>query len=163
MVILKRNIKFPLLMKGYSVRTLDELKENFSIDNIVEYYLDGKLLVWLEQRFYKEEADNIKLIGIGEKSSPEEIIESLIKTFSVEVTAEEIKNSVKSFKRIKRISDLQKHLQGGNQRISNFDNVVFSQEEFESLLQNNNSNSVVYLYGDCFELKNVPFDMMIEG
>lgn len=150
-------------MKGYNVRTLDELKENFSIDNIVEYYLDGKLLVWLEQRFYKEEADNIKLIGIGEKSSPEEIIESLIKTFSVEVTAEEIKNSVKSFKRIKRISDLQKFLQGGNQRISNFDNVVFSQEEFESLIQNNNSHSVVYLYGDCFELKNVPFDMMIEG
>ena len=79
-------------MKGYNVRTLDELKKYFSIVEIIEYYLDGKLLVWLEQRFYKEEADKIKLIGMGEESSPEEIIDSLIKTFSVEVTSDDIKN-----------------------------------------------------------------------
>lgn len=61
-------------MKGYNVRTLDELKKHFSIVEIIEYYLDGKLLVWLEQRFYKEEADKIKLIGMGEESSPKRLL-----------------------------------------------------------------------------------------
>ena len=47
MVMVKKNIKFPLEMKnGEKVRTLEELKVNYDIESILNYYFSGKLKVW---------------------------------------------------------------------------------------------------------------------
>lgn len=51
-------IKFPLKMKNdIEVRDLEGLKENFDIKKVVGYFLDGKLLKWLEARYYEEELE----------------------------------------------------------------------------------------------------------
>ena len=64
-----KKIKFPLKLKDdFQVRTLDELKEHFDLDKIVAYFLDGKLLTWLKDRYYDVEVDAIRNL---QKDDPE--------------------------------------------------------------------------------------------
>ena len=58
-----KKIKFPLKLKGdFPVRSLDELKSHFDFDKITGYFLDGKLLTWLEDRNYTSEANAIRAL-----------------------------------------------------------------------------------------------------
>jgi len=46
-----KKIKFPLILKdGANVRSLEELQKNFDMGKVLEYYHNGKLLTWLEDR-----------------------------------------------------------------------------------------------------------------
>ena len=46
-----KKIRFSLEMEnGRKIRTLDELRENFSLTKVVEYFDDQKLFHWLEDR-----------------------------------------------------------------------------------------------------------------
>ena len=56
-------IKFPLEMaNGVQARTLNDLKENFDIEKVTGYFLDGKLQTWLEDRYYEDEAEAISFL-----------------------------------------------------------------------------------------------------
>lgn len=56
-------IKFPLKMAdGAQVRTIEELREHFDLISVLEYYSNGRLIEWLESRYYDEEADKIKVL-----------------------------------------------------------------------------------------------------
>ena len=56
-----KKIKFPLEMgQGIYVRTIEELNENFNIEKVLGYYVDGKLITWLNDRYYKNEAFKIE-------------------------------------------------------------------------------------------------------
>ena len=50
-----KTIKFNLVCDGNSVRTLEDLKNNFSIEDVLEYYKSGLLLRWLNVRGFEEE------------------------------------------------------------------------------------------------------------
>lgn len=51
----KRIIRFPLKMKnGAEVRTIEELRENFDIDSVLDYFTNGKLAIWLRDRYYDD-------------------------------------------------------------------------------------------------------------
>ena len=52
-------IKFPLKMRGVDVRNLEDLRKYFDLNATVAYFKDGKLLKWLEARYYDDEADKI--------------------------------------------------------------------------------------------------------
>lgn len=53
--------KFPLDMgSGVLVRDLDELKEHYSSEAVINYFLNGKLLTWLNDRYYEDEAEQVK-------------------------------------------------------------------------------------------------------
>ena len=58
-----RPIRFPLEMKdGVRVRTIEELRSNFDLERVLEYYIDGKLVTWLKHRYYEKEAREILLL-----------------------------------------------------------------------------------------------------
>lgn len=58
-----KKIKFPLKLKNdFPARSLDELKQHFDLDKIVAYFLDGKLLTWLEDRYYDIEATAVRTL-----------------------------------------------------------------------------------------------------
>ena len=59
-----RKIKFALEMaNGVKVRSnLEELRENFDIDKAVGHFLSGKLVEWLEDRYYEDEAEQISAL-----------------------------------------------------------------------------------------------------
>lgn len=52
-----KKIKFPLKLKDdFPARNLEELKQHFELNKVVGYFLDGKLLMWLDTRSCEQEA-----------------------------------------------------------------------------------------------------------
>lgn len=69
---------FPLILKdGVEVRTLEELRENFDLENIVGYFKNGELLTWLEDRFYDDEAEIIADIDKDDTNAAAKICAAL--------------------------------------------------------------------------------------
>ena len=64
-----RKVKFALEMAdGAKVRSnIEELREHFDMESIISHYLSGKLLEWLEDRYYDDEA--IKIADL-DKNAP---------------------------------------------------------------------------------------------
>ena len=73
-----RKIKFALEMAdGVEVRSLEELREHFDLDKVVDCFRNGKLLEWLEDRYYDEEAEIISAINESDDHSSEELCKAL--------------------------------------------------------------------------------------
>ena len=50
-----RKIRFPLEMSdGAKVRDIEELKVHFSLESVLEYLANGKLITWLRDRYYED-------------------------------------------------------------------------------------------------------------
>ena len=77
-----KTIKFNLILDGNQVRTLDGLRENFSVEDIIGYYEKGILARWLKVRGYDKEFDAVE--AISDVSNIKDKIKSLIKIFNVE-------------------------------------------------------------------------------
>lgn len=84
-------IKFNLICDGVPVRTIEDLQDNFSIEDILAYYENGLLHRWLNVRGYRKEYDEVT--GITSKE-PIEIIKSLITIFHVESDEKKIEESI---------------------------------------------------------------------
>ena len=53
-----KKFRFPLEMEnGVEVRSIEELKENFSLAKILIYLSNGKLLTWLRDRYIDDIAN----------------------------------------------------------------------------------------------------------
>ena len=58
-----KKTKFPLKLKDDAeVRTLDELHEHFDLEKIIGYFQDGRLLTWLNDRDYENEAKQVEAL-----------------------------------------------------------------------------------------------------
>lgn len=86
-----KTIKFNLILDGNLVRTIEDLRNNFSIEDIIELYRNGILQRWLDVRGYSELLK--KVIDINVDSNIE-IAENLIKIFGVEIDNEKIKKGI---------------------------------------------------------------------
>lgn len=85
-----KTIKFNLVCDGHQVRTLEDLRNHFSIEDILQYFRDKVLEKWLCVRGYNEELEAIKKIPV---SSPYEIIKELVSVFKVETDPDKIEYS----------------------------------------------------------------------
>lgn len=86
-----KTIKFNLICDDKPVRTIEDLQENFSIEDILEYYHNKLLLRWLDVRGYKKEYEEVSAITDKE---PIEIIKKLIKIFQVESDEKKVAESI---------------------------------------------------------------------
>ncbi|HOP51153.1 MAG TPA: hypothetical protein PK887_11110 [Ignavibacteriales bacterium] len=86
-----KTIKFNLILDGKPVRTIEELQENFCIDDVLEFYQRGILQKWLSVRGFDEYLKKVE--AIPEKKS---VIIELIKIFEIEKSEKEIKEAVYS-------------------------------------------------------------------
>lgn len=84
--------KFYLHLNGNSVRTLDELRVNFSIDDILEAYHNGDLERWLSARKFQKELGQLRAIRATDVYS---ILEELSRIFNVSVDLNQIKKNVR--------------------------------------------------------------------
>ena len=82
-----KKIKLPLEMaNGVLVRTLDELKENWDLEKVINYYLNGKLQTWLTDRYYTELAD--KVSALSDINDNTELQKNLCDIFGMEFKAD---------------------------------------------------------------------------
>lgn len=86
-----KTIKFNLICDSSSIRTLEELKNNFSVEDVLSYY-DNKLLHrWLEVRGYEGELQKVKSISSTDTMG---IIKELIEIFDIETDRAKIEEGV---------------------------------------------------------------------
>ncbi len=88
-----KTIKFNLICDDKPVRTIEDLQDNFSIEDVLKYYQNGLLLRWLKVRGYEEEYEKVSQINEGEKL---EIVKELIKIFDVETDDKKVEEGVYS-------------------------------------------------------------------
>lgn len=115
--------RFALMMEdGAQVRNIDDLKEHFDVGSVVRDFSSGKLLTWLEDRYYDDEADAISALNDNDNYLEAKLCE----IFGVE-TPEEIERRIERLNRLKQYTDDKKIL-------ANVDKVAFDQEELADLL-----------------------------
>ncbi|MBR2179028.1 MAG: HPr family phosphocarrier protein [Selenomonadaceae bacterium] len=62
---------------GVEVRSLEELREHFDLDKVTECFRNGKLLEWLQDRYYDEEVELILEIEEDAEHLSEELCKAL--------------------------------------------------------------------------------------
>ena len=141
-----KKIKFPLSMKNDAqVRDLDELREHFDLDKVIGYFLDGKLLSWLEARYYDTEADAVRALNKDDA----DVHRRLCEIFGVEYHAEESpKIDVEAVEeRNRRLSELKQYTSAPDV-LEKVDQVAFNQEELADLIDEGYSD--IYLCNNSF-------------
>lgn len=151
---MKRKIKFPLTMnKETSVRTIEELRNNFNIEEVIEYFFNGKLEIWLRDRNYNSQLEKILKLDINKKSFNTDLCLALdvdCKDYA-HVDAKEIEDKNKRLKEIKKHTDKKSIL-------DKVDEIIFTQEELNKRLKElgknnkNCENAKIYLCGVEFSI-----------
>ena len=140
---MKKKIRFPLrLSGGAEVRTLEELREHFDLQAILEYYKSSKLLTWLEDRYLEGEAEAVQALD----GAAPDFQRQLCEVFQVEYTGgdvdlEAIERRQERLKQLRSITDDAEYIQ-------NIDCVAFDQEELVDLLDEGEER--IYLCGEQF-------------
>lgn len=105
-----KTIKFNLILDGQPVRCIEDLQDNFCIDDIIRLYQDGLLQKWLKVRGYDDYLQQVE--AINKKDS---VIVELIKIFKIEKKEHVIKESLYSLEyRKKRETELQEWRETGS-------------------------------------------------
>lgn len=141
-----KKIRFPLEMDGgVEVRDIDSLREHFSLQRVMGYLADGKLITWLRDRYANDLADAIEAVDRNDESLARRICEILGVDFDEE--AEE--NIEKVEERNKKLVRL-KEVTSEKEFIDNIDNVAFEQDDLYHLLDEGVNK--IYLCGDRFSI-----------
>jgi len=88
-----KTIKFNLILDNKPVRTIEEMQENFCIDDIQEFYENGLLQKWLKVRGYDG-----YLKKVDEIKDKKNAINELIKIFEIETSKAKIEEGIYSLK-----------------------------------------------------------------
>lgn len=123
-----KRIRFPLILdKDAEARNLEELRTNFSLRAVLEYYENGKLLTWLENLYLLDEADQIRELN----KEDSDFQRSLCGIFQVEYTRDMdpkvIEQRKKRLERLRAVTD-----EDGLYRMVDY--VAFDQEDLADLL-----------------------------
>jgi len=86
-----KTIKFNLICDEKPIRTIEDLQNNFSIEDVLAYYNNKLLHRWLNVRGYDSELEKVSAIA---SSDPMEIIKELILIFDVVADEEKVEESV---------------------------------------------------------------------
>lgn len=144
-----KKVKLPLDMGNERVRTLDELKENFNIEKIVEHFGSGMLLTWLEDRYYNEEAEKVReLQELNEQGNIDNLPLKLGEIFGQEID-EDIDIDVDSIDSKRQRVDMLRKVTGDKYIITHPELVAFNQEELDELVENEEK---IYIYGEKFDI-----------
>lgn len=156
-----KRVRFPLDMgNDIMVRSIEELKKNYNADRVAEYFLNGKLLTWLEDRHCDTEAEQVKKLSqMIDKNKAAALLPEI---FEVEIT----KNvDIKTLEVRREKLEKLRTITSDDEILDNVDSVAFSQEDLGDLLdeakKNEEKKKIIYLCGDKFRIplsvKNVKY------
>ena len=125
-----KKIKFPLILRDdYQARTLDELREYFDFEKILNYYQSGKLLTWLQDRYYDAESSQIESLKENQPDFVKQLYTILGVPYqpSAAINLEEITEKQKRLEKLKQFTSDETIL-------NSIDRVAFDQEELADIL-----------------------------
>lgn len=140
-----KKIKFALEMaNGVQVRNIEELRDNFNQGKVMEYFVNGKLVEWLEDRYYDEEAEAISEI---EENAPD-AAKKICKALGVEY--EDDGNDMEDAINVAEKTAKLKKVTNDEAILKNAAYTAFDQEDLADLLDA--GVKTIYLYGDVFSV-----------
>ena len=138
-----RKIRFPLEMSdGAKVRDIEELKNHFSLESMLGYLANGKLITWLKDRYHN---DIVQQIFALDNTSPD-FRKNFCGIFGVEYEEEE--NEAEEYA---RKTALLKEYTDNPGFFDVIDFIAFSQEELYDLLDEEDIDTI-YLCGTSFSI-----------
>lgn len=141
-----KKIRFPLEMdNGIEVRDMEGLREHFSLAKVLEYFENGKLVVWLRDHYENDIAGAVEALEKDGQDLPEKLSE--IFDVPYDVNAEE--ELEKAAERAERLKRLKKYTED-EQLWGRVDNVAFEQDELYDLLDED--AETIYLCGERFSI-----------
>lgn len=141
-----KKIRFPLEMEnGVEVRSMEELRDNFSISRVLSYLKNGKLEVWLRDRFETDIAEKIGQLDL----QAEELARNQCEIFDISFDEETEDEMKKSAARAERILLLRKYTDD-EEFEEVIDSVAFNQDELYDLLDE--EVCTIYLCGEKFSI-----------
>lgn len=141
-----KKIRFPLQMNGTDVRTIEELRENFDLSSVLGYLTNGKLVTWLEDRYYDNEAMAVRALSTDEADLNQKLMSIL--GVSNDVKTEEI--DLEAIQRRNEKLMLLRQITDDKEIIDNVDCVAFNQDELYDILDD--GKETIYLCQSEFEV-----------
>ena len=80
-------VRLPLLINKQRIKTLEELRENFNLIELIERYRRGQLRAWLNCWDFGSELEQLE--ALSPDLPEQELLEALCRTFGVEGEAKE--------------------------------------------------------------------------
>lgn len=141
-----KKIRFPLEMEqGVEVRSMEELRENFSLARVLVYVSNGKLLTWLRDRYVDDIADVIEELNIDDTELPKKICE----IFDIEYDEQVADNLEKAEERNRKLNVIKRYTT--DQRFFDaVDVVALTQDDVYDLLDE--EKVMIYLCGENFSI-----------
>lgn len=138
-----KKIRFPLVMTDDTkVTKLEELREHFELETVVEYYKNGKLLTWLQDRYFEDEAEAVAALDDTAPDFQAKLCEIFGVAYSGQVVdLEEVARRQERLARLRAYTDESEYL-------GHIDQVAFDQEDLADLLDD--EKKMIYLCGDKF-------------
>ena len=138
-------VKFPLKMADEAqVRNLEELREHFDLASVLGYYDSGRLVEWLTDRYYEDEAEKISVLD----SSAPDFKKCLCDILGAAYVADDLDMADIAGKNERR--ERLKQFTADDKILAAVDRVAFSQEELADLLDENVKE--IYLCGESFSI-----------
>lgn len=141
-----KKIRFSLEMEnGIEVRSMEELRNNFSLGRVLEYVQNEKLIIWLRDRYENNIADAIAELDKMDSELPRKV-SAIFDIPYDEKTEDDLKQAAELSERIKRL----KEFTDEKQYADKIDNVAFDQDELYDLLDEEVNE--IYLCGERFAI-----------
>ncbi len=130
--VMAKKIRFPLKMNGTDVRTIEELREHFDLESVLGYFANGKLVTWLRNRYYDNEADAIEALAADDSELNQKLASILGVVISEDTSSINI-NDVQ--RRIEKIA-LLRQLTDDENIIAKVDAIALDQADLERIQKN---------------------------
>ncbi len=139
--------KFALYLKdGHEVRNnIEEITEYFDYRKMVEYFSDGRLMQWLEDRHYEKEVIALSTL----KANTSEFKENLCYIFKIDSKTIADNTAIEDMDLIKK-RDLVKQYTNDENILGNIDKVAIDNNELLELI--NSGITEIYLCGNTFTI-----------
>ena len=141
-----KKIRFPLEMEdGIEVRSMEELRNNFSLARVLEYVQNEKLVIWLRDRYENNIADAISELDKMDSELPRKVSAIFDVPYN-EKSEDDLKQAMERAERIRRLKEFTDEKKFANE----IDKVAFDQDELYDLLDEEANE--IYLCGDRFAI-----------
>lgn len=141
-----KKLRFCLEMgNGVEVRSIEDLRDNFSLSRVLGYVENGKLIVWLRDRHAEDIASFIEGLDKDDVELPRKISEIFGVQYD-EQTMEDLENQKEINRRLKLLYEYTKE----ERYKSVIESIAFDQDDLYDLLDEDVKE--IYLCGDRFSI-----------
>ena len=95
------NIKLKFYMMfncgEFRIRTLDDLRENFCVEDVLTHFEDGKLEKWLDAWNYRQELKSVRELKASGKTNAREVLAELMRIFGAGIGEAEIDSELEVY------------------------------------------------------------------